>query len=156
MRRLRRGLCPQIQPGKILPRLRRTHEENQSRRAKAETKAEMSRFRAFQTRINQGFFSWVSKGTRYIYPFPPGNSVLNAYKPSKSTRTQGGDPIADYIMADTKLPPYLPYPRFLLKMEISQTAKLLYALLLDRSPSPRRTSGRTARAGFILSIPSRR
>ena len=34
---------------------------------------------------------------------------------------------------DTKLPAYLPYPRFLLKMEISQTAKLLYALLLDRS-----------------------
>ena len=28
---------------------------------------------------------------------------------------------------------YLPYPRFLLKMEISQTAKLLYSLLLDRS-----------------------
>ena len=36
-------------------------------------------------------------------------------------------------MADTRLPAYLPYPRFLLKMEISQTAKLLYALLLDRS-----------------------
>ena len=44
----------------------------------------------------------------------------------KSTRTQGGDPIADYIRADTRLPAYLPYPRFLLKMEISQTAKLLY------------------------------
>ena len=51
----------------------------------------------------------------------------------KSTRTQGGDTIADYIMADTPLPLFLPYPRFLLKMEISQTAKLLYALLLDRS-----------------------
>ena len=36
-------------------------------------------------------------------------------------------------MADTPLPIYLPYPRFLLKMEISQTAKLLYSLLLDRS-----------------------
>ena len=51
----------------------------------------------------------------------------------KSTRTQGGDTIADYIMADTPLPLFLPYPRFLLKMEISQTAKLLYSLLLDRS-----------------------
>ena len=29
----------QVKPGKILPGLRRTHEENQSRRAKAETKA---------------------------------------------------------------------------------------------------------------------
>ena len=54
-------------------------------------------------------------------------------KPPKSTRTQGGDIIADYIMADTPLPFFLPYPRFLLKMEISQTAKLLYSLLLDRS-----------------------
>lgn len=41
--------------------------------------------------------------------------------------------IADYITADTIIPPYLPYPRFLLKMDLSQTAKLLYALLLDRS-----------------------
>ena len=38
-----------------------------------------------------------------------------------------------YVGLDTGLPPYLPYPRFLLKMDISQTAKLLYALLLDRT-----------------------
>ena len=42
-------------------------------------------------------------------------------------------PIADYMTAESKLPPYLPYPRFLLKMEITHTAKLLYALLLDRA-----------------------
>ena len=46
------------------------------------------------------------------------------------------------------MPPYLPYPRFLLKMEISQTAKLLYALLLDRTTLSQRNgwqddSGRT-------------
>ncbi len=28
-----------------------------------------------------------------------------------------------YVGLDTGLPPYLPYPRFLLKMDISQTAK---------------------------------
>lgn len=44
-----------------------------------------------------------------------------------------GNTILKYITPDTALPPYLPYPRFLLKMDISQTAKLLYALLLDRS-----------------------
>ena len=54
-------------------------------------------------------------------------------KAQKRHNTEGGDTIADYIRADTTLPAYLPYPRFLLKMEISQTAKLLYALLLDRS-----------------------
>ncbi len=37
-----------------------------------------------------------------------------------------------YVGTDTHLPPYLPYPRFLLKMEMTQTAKLLYSLLLDR------------------------
>ena len=52
-------------------------------------------------------------------------------KAQKRHNTEGGDTIADYIRADTTLPAYLPYPRFLLKMEISQTAKLLYSLLLD-------------------------
>ena len=65
--------------------------------------------------------------------FPPGNAVLMRDKAQKRHNTEGGDTIADYIRADTTLPAYLPYPRFLLKMEISQTAKLLYALLLDRS-----------------------
>ena len=37
------------------------------------------------------------------------------------------------MTAETELPAYLPYHRFLLKMDISHTAKLLYALLLDRS-----------------------
>lgn len=41
--------------------------------------------------------------------------------------------IAEYITADTAMPPFFRYPRFLLKMDLSQTAKLLYALLLDRS-----------------------
>lgn len=68
--RLRGGLCPQIQPGKILPRLRRAHEENQSRREKAETKAEMSRFRAFQTRINQGFFRGCQRVRDTFILFP--------------------------------------------------------------------------------------
>ena len=35
--------------------------------------------------------------------------------------------------SDTRLPPYLPYPRFLLQADLTQTAKLLYALLLDRA-----------------------
>ena len=41
--------------------------------------------------------------------------------------------ITEYITADTAMPPFFPYPRFLLKMDLSQTAKLLYALLIDRS-----------------------
>lgn len=37
------------------------------------------------------------------------------------------------MTAETPLPPYLPYPRFLVEMDLTQTAKLLYALLLDRA-----------------------
>ena len=41
--------------------------------------------------------------------------------------------ITEYITADTIMPRFLPYPYFLLKMDLSYTARLLYALLLDRS-----------------------
>ena len=54
---------------------------------------------------------------------PQDNITVNSVKGQES----------GYIVADTHLPPYLPYPRFLLKMDITQTAKLLYALLLDRT-----------------------
>ena len=43
------------------------------------------------------------------------------------------DTIADYMTADTKLPPYLPYPRFLMEADLTQFAKLLYSVLLDRA-----------------------
>lgn len=63
-----------------------------------------------------------------------GRKVGNQGEPQETIPTnpaQGQE--TGYIGADTHLPPYLPYPRFLLKMEITQTAKLLYALLLDRT-----------------------
>ena len=41
--------------------------------------------------------------------------------------------ISDYLTTITPLPPYLPYPRFLLDTDLSHTAKLLYTLLLDRA-----------------------
>jgi uncharacterized protein YjbK len=41
--------------------------------------------------------------------------------------------ISNYLTADTPLPQYLPYARFLLDTNLSHTAKLLYTLLLDRA-----------------------
>ena len=38
-----------------------------------------------------------------------------------------------FLNKNTKLPGYLPYPRFLLKIPASDTAKLVYILLLDRA-----------------------
>ena len=51
---------------------------------------------------------------------------------NRSHRQEVGT-ITEYITANTTMPPFFRYPRFLLKMDLPQTAKLLYALLLDRS-----------------------
>ena len=37
-----------------------------------------------------------------------------------------------YFTESTPLPPYLPYPRFLLSLSLSETAKLVYSLILSR------------------------
>ena len=41
--------------------------------------------------------------------------------------------MTDYMAVDTDLPPYFPYPQFLMDMSLSHTAALTYALLLDRA-----------------------
>lgn len=38
-----------------------------------------------------------------------------------------------FLQADTPLPPFLPYPRFLLKLPLNETARLVYILLLNRA-----------------------
>ena len=41
--------------------------------------------------------------------------------------------MTDYMAVDTDLPPYFFFPWFLMEMELTFTAKLAYALLLDRA-----------------------
>ena len=41
--------------------------------------------------------------------------------------------MTDYMAVDSDLPPYFPYPQFLMDMRLSHTAALAYALLLDRA-----------------------
>ena len=41
--------------------------------------------------------------------------------------------MTDYMMADTALPSYFPYPQFLMDMPLSHIAALTYALLLNRA-----------------------
>ena len=89
----------------------------------------MSRFRIFQTPVNQGFFDRPQRvgDTFILYPRKCRfNCVTGSHR--QEVRT-----ITDYITADTILPRFLPYPYFLLKMDLSHTARLLYGLLLDRS-----------------------
>ena len=58
-----------------------------------------------------------------------------------------------YMTDQTQIPVYLPYPRFLLGMDLTQTAKVLYALLLDRAVFPGRQGGRMRKATFLWFIP---
>ena len=51
----------------------------------------------------------------------------------KTSTSREVNTISDYMTADTKPLPYLPYPRFLLGADLTQTAKVLYAVLLDRA-----------------------
>lgn len=37
-----------------------------------------------------------------------------------------------YFTTSTQFPPYIPYPRFLLKYPLSETARLIYSLILSR------------------------
>ena len=39
----------------------------------------------------------------------------------------------EFITPNTRMPPYMVFPRFLLSMEMSETAKLVYIVLLDRA-----------------------
>ncbi len=52
---------------------------------------------------------------------------------------------------DSKLLPYLPYPRFLLDVDLTQTARVLYAALLDRA-NLSRANGWTDEDGNIYIV----
>lgn len=39
----------------------------------------------------------------------------------------------EFLNKSTPLPAYLPYPRFLWQVDINETAKLIYILILDRA-----------------------
>ena len=41
--------------------------------------------------------------------------------------------MTQFLTCNSYIPPYMAYPKFLLKLNISETAKLVYMLLLDRA-----------------------
>ena len=45
---------------------------------------------------------------------------------------KNGGTMTQYLDETNAMPEYMPYPKFLLKMELTPTAKLVYVLLLDR------------------------
>ena len=58
-----------------------------------------------------------------------------------------------YMTDQTQIPGYLPYPRFLLGMDLTQTAKVLYALLLDRASLSRKTGWKDEEGHIFVVYP---
>ncbi len=52
---------------------------------------------------------------------------------AEKTVPGGAGSVADYLTSDTSVPHYIPFPRFLLDMKLSHTAKLIYSVLLYRA-----------------------
>ena len=59
--------------------------------------------------------------------------------------------MTDYMMITTELPPYFFFPWFLMEMDLTLTAKLTYALLLDRAHLSQ-LNGWTDEAGRVYLI----
>ena len=51
---------------------------------------------------------------------------------------------------DSPIPPYMAFPRFLLTMDISETAKLVYVLLLDRARLSLNNDGWEYKQGHVF------
>lgn len=58
--------------------------------------------------------------------------------------------MTEFLTVDTSLPPYLIFPRFLLDMELNETTKLLYIILLDRARLSLRNEGWTDASGHVF------
>jgi DNA-binding MarR family transcriptional regulator len=56
----------------------------------------------------------------------------------------------EYLRRDSVLPPYLMFPRFLLDSSLSETAKLLYMVLLDRARLSQQNQGWTDDRGRVF------
>ena len=62
----------------------------------------------------------------------------------------GGEHKTDFLTADTNLPSYMMFPRFLLDMEINETAKMLYIILLDRARLSQKNEGWSDTDGHVF------
>ena len=54
-----------------------------------------------------------------------------------------------FLTIDSKLPPYMVFPRFLLNSDLSETTKLLYMILLDRTRLSIKNGGWSNNQGLV-------
>lgn len=59
--------------------------------------------------------------------------------------------MTQFLTPDSPIPPYMAFPRFLLdQVKLSETAKILYAILLDRARLSQKNDGWTDEQGYVF------
>ena len=61
--------------------------------------------------------------------------------------------VTEYMTDQTRIPAFLPYPQFLLKTELTNTARVLYARLLDRAKLSRRNGWKDEKGQVYMIYP---
>ena len=78
-----------------------------------------------------------------------GNSVIESIKGGLFYEN-GGERMTVKLRKGSQIPAYMAYPRFLLTMDISETAKLVYVLLLDRARLSMKNEGWEDEQGHVF------
>lgn len=81
------------------------------------------------------------------------NGAIGVRSDSSRSMNKMNRPVTEYMTDQTRIPAFLPYPRFLLKMELTNTATVLYALLLDRAKLSRRNGWKDEKGQIYLIYP---
>ena len=81
------------------------------------------------------------------------NEAIGGRSDSSKRMNKMNRPLTEYMTDQTRLPVFLPYPRFLLRMELTNTARVLYALLLDRAKLSQRNGWKDEKGRIYLIYP---
>ena len=63
---------------------------------------------------------------------------------------EGGMGLTEYLTAESQIIPYMAFPRFLLEMDLPETAKIIYIMLLDRARMSLRKPGWVDEDGHLF------
>lgn len=81
------------------------------------------------------------------------NGAIGVRSDSSRRMNKMNRSMTEYMTDQTRIPVFLPYPRFLLKTELTNTARVLYALLLDRAKLSRRNEWKDEKGQIYLIYP---
>ena len=90
------------------------------------------------------------KTTSFWYDLGTGGNSGNESIKGGLLYGNGGAHMTVKLRKDSQIPAYMAYPRFLLTTDISETAKLVYVLLLDRARLSMKNEGWEDEQGHVF------